>query len=128
MTAPNVCPKCGAPVSETGSRFCMACGTPLTPAAPLPQTPQTPVPVPEAAQPRPDIRPVKAPVGDKRPPSPPPVVKPRTGWRIISLRTVFGVFDLIAIVVAIVVLAYLRFKPTVAQCPPLTVPSSHTVA
>ncbi|MCX5682351.1 MAG: hypothetical protein NT049_01530, partial [Planctomycetota bacterium] len=47
---------------------------------------------------------------------------------MVNLRTVFGIFDLIAIIVAIGVLAYLQFKPTVAQCPPLDIPSSHTVA
>jgi hypothetical protein len=135
MATLNVCPKCGAAVSETGSRFCMVCGTSLTLAVPLAQAQPAPVPEParppgasETSQPRPEVKPAKTPAGDKRQAPSAPAARPRTGFRVISLRTVFGIFDLIAIVLAIGALAYLRFKPTVAQCPPLAVPSSHTVA
>jgi hypothetical protein len=47
---------------------------------------------------------------------------------IINLRNLFGLFDLVAIVVGIGFLAFTLLRTPSAQCQPLEVPASHTVA
>ena len=133
MATPTTCPKCGAPVAQPAGRFCMACGAALAPAdaagrvraqpAPPPNQPQTapvqPAPVSTAARP-----PAAVPKAAAAP-------TPSKGGRrftIVNLRNLFGLFDLLALVVGLGFLAFTLLRTPSTQCQPLDLPASHTVA
>lgn len=127
MTTPIVCPKCGAPAAQPGGRFCMACGATLVaaetaPAQP-PSQPRTPPvqPAPSSTAALPPTAAHKA-VGAPAPP------KPRQRFTVINLRNLFGLFDLLALVAGFGFLALTVLRTPSAQCQPLDVPASHTVA
>jgi len=132
MATPTYCPNCGAPVAQPPGRFCMSCGGALVAAAPPASPPPSP-PAQAAPPPATARASAKPPAAVAAPPPSRPVAapappKPRPRFTIINLRNVFGIFDLVALVVGIGVLALTLLRTPSAQCEPLEIPASHTVA
>lgn len=122
MPTPTICPKCGAPVAQPAGRFCMACGAALASAKPAPAQPKPP-PAPPRAAPAQPARTVARPAS-----AAPAAPEPGRGFSLINLRNLFGLFDLIALVVGIGFLAFTLLRAPSTQCQPLDVPASHSVA
>ena len=130
MASPTTCPKCGAPVAQPAGRFCMACGAVLASAEPVPTQPAPPLSPPRTAP----AQPAPASTTARQPAAAPKAVvtsaapKPGRKFTIINLRNLFGIFDLLALVVGIGFLAFTLLRTPSAQCQPLELPASHTVA
>ena len=130
MASPTTCPKCGAPVAQPAGRFCMACGAVLASAEPASTQPAPPLSPPRTAP----AQPTPASTTARQPGAAPKAVvtsaapKPGRKFSIINLRNLFGIFDLLALVVGIGFLAFTLLRTPSAQCQPLELPASHTVA
>jgi|GEM_PF-3210106 len=130
MATPTICPRCGAPVAQPAGRFCMACGAALTSGEPASAQPSPPPDQTRTApaQPTPTSSAVRAPVTAPKAVAAPAAPKPGRRFTIINLRNLFGLFDLIALVAGIGVLAFTLLRAPSTQCRPLDLPTSHTVA
>ena len=119
MTKPKFCPHCGESTGAQPGRFCMSCGKPLS-SAPGPATEQAMTPAP-APQPRPR-RPqrVSQPATTRR-----PFLR---RFRLFAPTTLFGIFDVIALIVAAIVLGITRIQPPSSTCQPLSPPEDARVA
>jgi hypothetical protein len=112
------CHHCGAPATQPGAQFCTECGRDLLP-RPEPATSARPAPKEESA-----------PVAKPEPVRP---VQPEPKRRRIAIfrrSTVFGLFDLVALAIGVVVVVVLIWprNPPPADCQPLEPPSGHTIA
>ncbi len=119
MAKPKFCPYCGEPTGSQLGNFCMACGKPLS---------KTPEPAPRKTA-------TAAAAPQLRVPKPAKVSKPRLPrslsvrrFRIFVPTTLFGIFDVIAVIAAVIVLAVTQIRPPSSSCQPLTPPEDARVA
>jgi len=117
-------------VVQPAGRFCMACGAALAPAEPVPTQPAPPPSLQRTAPAQPAlastaVRPATA---ARRAVATPAPSESGRKFTIINLRNLFGLFDLLALVAGLGFLAFTLLRTPSAQCQPLEVPASHTVA
>lgn len=123
MATPATCPKCGATIAQPTSRFCISCGAALSPGVSAPPRQQGE----GSAQTTQSATSSPPPVSSQAV-SAPARTRSTRRFTVFNLRNLFGLFDLIALVIGIGFLAFTVLRAPSTQCPPLEVPTSHTVA
>jgi hypothetical protein len=119
MSSNRFCHHCGAKVELPGAEYCSVCGRPLLAKATPDTRPPADAPAPPKQHPK-DRR------GNGKP-APHPRAAERRRFGILRLTTLFGLFDLVAIIIAAAGLAVWQLKPETTSCEPLEPPASHTV-